>query len=147
VNGGYGRLIWGISFGPNQEVFTTLESIHPTAESISLILKEADRGDGWNWLEICYQPALGVVQVWTVHEWGTWVQHGSDIPVTFQAGDQVGVRAKVNGTVEIYKNSVLIDQVTVSADWPSRDEGGQIGVWLLDAGNTTLNDVGVGTAP
>jgi hypothetical protein len=147
VNGGYGQLLWSTSFGADQEIFTTLASIHPTAESISLILKEANRGDGWNWLEICYQPALGIVQVWTVHDWGTWIQHDADIPVTFQAGDQFGVRAQADGTVEIYRNGVLMDSVTVSNDWPSRADGGRVGVWLLDAGDTTLDDVGGGTLP
>ncbi len=140
-------LLWGNSFGSNQEVYTKLSGITASVTEIDLILKEANRGDGENLLEVWYQPQRGTVQVWTVHNWGTWIQHGADIPVSFQTGDQFGARAKADGTVEVYKNGSLVGSVTVSATWPSRGSGGRVGVWLVDAPTTTFDDFGGGTLP
>jgi hypothetical protein len=96
---------------------------------------------------VSYQKQLGVVQVWTTHNWGVWIQHGTDLPVTFQAGDQYGARAKADGTVEIYKNGTLVGTRTVASTWPHRAEGGRIGVWLIDAGGVKYDDFGGGLIP
>ncbi len=136
------RMLWGTSFDPDQEVYTKLSTITATATEIDLILKETDRGDGHNLLEVWYQPQRGTVQVWTAHNWGTWIQHGANIPVSFQAGDQFSARAKADGTVEVYKNGTLVGSVTVSATWPSRASGGRVGVWLVDAPTTAYDDFG-----
>ncbi|NJR53036.1 MAG: hypothetical protein HC780_29245 [Leptolyngbyaceae cyanobacterium CSU_1_3] len=82
-----------------------------------------------------------------MNNWGTWIQHGADIPLTLQPGDQFGARAKSDGTVEIYKNGTLVGSVVVSADWPHRAAGGGVGVWLIDAPTTVLDDIGGGTLP
>ena len=76
-----------------------------------------------------------------------WTQHGADIPLTLAAGDQFGARAKADGTVEVYKNGALVGRVTVDSSWPYRTSGGKMGVWLIDARNTVLDDVGGGTLP
>ncbi len=146
-SGSTDRMVWGTSFGPDQEVSTTLSAVTATATEIDLILKEADRGDGEDLLEVWYQPQRGTVQVWTVHNWGTWIQHGVDIPVSFQAGDQFGARAKADGTVEVYKNGTLVGSVTVASTWPSVASGGRVGVWLVDAFTTAYDDFGGGTLP
>ncbi|GAB4180485.1 MAG: hypothetical protein Fur005_43030 [Roseiflexaceae bacterium] len=147
ISGGYGRIGWTTSFAANQEVYTTIDTIPSTADEINLILKDEDRGDGWNFLEVWYQPQSGTVQVWSVHNWGTWIQHGGDIAITFQPGDQFGARANADGTVEIYKNGTLVGSVTVSAAWPSRDQGGRVGVWLIAANTVVFDDIGGGSTP
>jgi hypothetical protein len=146
-SGSADSFVWGANFGANQEVFTTLRAIDTTAGEINLILKDADRGDGWNMLEVMYQPALGTVEVWTVHNWGTWLKHGDTLNVNFAAGDTFGARALADGTVEVYKNGALVGSVQVSAAWPARPDGGRIGVWLIDSANTRLDDIGGGTLP
>ncbi|NJR53033.1 MAG: hypothetical protein HC780_29230, partial [Leptolyngbyaceae cyanobacterium CSU_1_3] len=146
-SGSTDTMVWGNSFGSDQEVYTTISAIDATATEVDLVLKEADRGDGWNLLEAWYQPQRGTVQIWTVHNWGTWIQHGADIPLTLQPGDQFGARAKADGTVEIYKNGTLVGSVSVASSWPSVASSGRVGVWLIDAPTTVLDDVGGGTLP
>jgi hypothetical protein len=141
------RMVWATSFGANQEAYAKLPSITTTASEINLVLKEADRGDGRSLIEVWYHPQSGAVQVWTAHNWGVWIQHGGDIPVTFAAGDQIGARAKADGTVEVYKNGTMVGSVMVAATWPHRAAGGRVGVWLMDAPTTTYDDFGGGTLP
>jgi hypothetical protein len=73
-----------------------------------------------------------------------WVQHGADIPVTFANGDQFGARARADGTVEVYRNGVLLDTRDVTA-WPYYGNGGYIGLWFIYAGNATSDNFGGGT--
>lgn len=74
-----------------------------------------------------------------------WVQRSGDIPVTFQAGDVFGARAKADGVVEVYRNGTLIGTGNVSA-WTYNANGGRIGLWLSGA-NMTLDDFGGGILP
>jgi hypothetical protein len=139
-------LLWGSPFGPDQEVYATLSAVDAGADEIDLILKAQGTGE-CNLLEAWYQPSRGTVRVSTCHNYGQWVQHGADIPVTFEAGDRFGARARADGTVEIYRNDTLIGSVRVAESWPYRANGGRIGVWLMDAPAAILDDVGGGALP
>jgi hypothetical protein len=141
--GNAGALYWNNSFGPDQEVYVTLSEINANAEEINLLLKGQGTGE-CNVLEILYKPSAGIVQIWTCHGPG-WIQHGSDLSVAFQAGDQFGARAKADGTVEVYKNGALVSTVAVSNSWPYRANGGRIGVWVFNGPNVVLDDFGGGT--
>jgi hypothetical protein len=144
---GSGSLIyWDTPFDPEQEVFVTLSEVDADAQEIDLILKAQDTSE-CNLLELWYQPSRGTVQVVTCHNYGTWVQHGADIPVTFQPGDLFGARARADGVVEVYKNGVLLDSIPIGEGWPYRASGGRIGLWLIDANDTRLDDFGGGTLP
>ena len=134
------------SFGANQEAFVTLTAIDPNADEIDLLLKQ--QGTSWQdgVLEIWYQPTNQRVQVWTHDPTTSWVQHGGDIPVTFAAGDQFGARAKADGTVEVYKNGTLLASRDVSG-WAYYADGGAIGMWMINAGDTLLDDFGGGDVP
>ncbi len=94
-----------------------------------------------------YQPAQNTAQVWTCHNWGTWTQHGTDIPLTLVAGDQFGARAQADGSVTVYKNGTAVGSVTLDTSWLYTANGGRVGVWLIDAPGTVLDDVGGGTRP
>jgi hypothetical protein len=72
------------------------------------------------------------------------VQHGADIPVTFNNGDTLGARAKADGTVEVYKNGDLLGTRDVSS-WPYYSMGGYIGLWFIEATGAVLDDFGGGT--
>ncbi len=144
--GGPNPLFWNSSFGPAQEVFATISSLDATASEVDLLLKAQDTTP-CNLLEVWYQPSRGTVQVWTCHNWGTWTQQGADIPVSFAPGDQFGARAAADGTVTVYKNGTAVGTVTMTNSWPYVANGGRVGVWLLDAPGTVLDDVGGGTLP
>jgi hypothetical protein len=73
-----------------------------------------------------------------------WVQYGADIPVTFANGDQLGARAKPDGTVEIYRNGALLATRSITS-WPYYANGGYIGLWFVNAPGALIDDFGGGT--
>lgn len=144
ANGGSVLMYWGETFGPDQEAYVTLTSINDNANEIDLLLK----GQGTSQcdvLEVLYNPQNEIVQVWTCHNYGNWIQHGTDLSVSFQEGDLFGARARADGTVEIYQNDTLVGSVTVSSSWPYRGDGGRIGIWTINAQGTIMDDFGGGT--
>jgi hypothetical protein len=96
-------------------------------------------------LEVLYNPPGNKVQIYTYTSSQDWVQRGTDIPVTFAAGDVFGARAKADGTVEVYKNGTLVGSRDVTA-WPYYANGGKIGLWMIFAGGTVLDDFGGGNS-
>lgn len=74
------------------------------------------------------------------------MQYGADIPVTFVNGDQFGARALADGTVEVYRNGVLLATRDVTA-WPHYSSGGYLGLWFGDAKNVLIDDFGGGNIP
>jgi hypothetical protein len=137
-------LYWNTSFGADQEAYVTLSTISSSASEIDLLLKGQDQSD-CNLLEVWYQPSRSTVQVWTCDVTNGWHQQGSDITVMFAAGDQFGARAKANGTVEIYQNSILRGSVTIGTNWAYRAAGGRIGMWVQNTASTALDNFGGGT--
>ena len=149
VNGD-GDIYWANAFGPDQEVYVTLTAVAPAASEIDLLLK-AQAANSWNAgvIEILYHPASSSIQVWTFDNGQGWVQYGAAIPVTFVAGDQFGARASADGTVTVYRNGVALASRSVST-WPSFANGGALGLWMISANNTLLDNFGggnVGSAP
>lgn len=144
VGAGDLAIYWqGATFGSNQEAFVTLSTVDVNASEIDLMLKV--QGSTWSAgsLELWYQAANGVVEVWTYTPEQNWVQHGADVPVTFQNGDRFGCRAKSDGTVEVYRNSTLVGSASVGS-WPLNSAGGRIGVWMINASAAVLDDFGGG---
>lgn len=113
----------------------------------ALILKSQSNSSTSNGLlYVKYDHALRVVQVWTYHPSQGWVQQGATIPANFAAGDQFGVRAKADGTVEFYKNGTLLGSSTITS-WPLYNSSGYIGLWMVDADAARLDSFGGGNAP
>ena len=94
-------------------------------------------------LLVLYDSYNDIVQVWTYDLTNGWVQHGSNISVTFSNGDQFGARAKSNGDVEVYKNGALLATRSVTA-WEFYDDGGYIGLWFANATDALLDNFGGG---
>ena len=135
------------SFGPDQEVYFTLSSIGATATDQDLILKsQSTSGWGYGFIEIWYDAVGHRLQVWTFHPSQSWVQYGADIPVTFVNGDQFGARARADGTVEIYRNGVLLATRNVTA-WPHYASGGYLGIWFGNAKDALIDNFGGGNVP
>ncbi len=134
-------------FGPNQEVYFTFSSISATATDQDLILKsQSTSGWGYGFIEIWYDAVGNRVQVWTFDQAQSWVQHGADIPVTFVNGDQFGARARADGTVEVYRNGVLLGTRNV-ATWPHYASGGYLGIWFGNAKDVLIDNFGGGNVP
>ncbi|MEZ4672578.1 MAG: RHS repeat-associated core domain-containing protein [Anaerolineae bacterium] len=138
-----GDIYWaGSSFGADQEAFVTLSTIDAASTEIDLLLKAQSALWSNGVIKVMYKPSTGKVQVWTYD--GTWVQRGSDITVTFAAGDQFGARALAEGKVEVYKNQVLLG-ICDTSGWTLNANGGSIGLWLIGSSNSVLDNFGGGT--
>ena len=135
------------SFGASQEAYITFTNIDPLADEIDLLLKsQSSAGWGNGVLEILYEPVNSRVQVWTYTGVQNWVQRGASIPVTFSNGDQLGARAKANGQVEVYRNGALLATRDITG-WPLYANGGCIGLRMIGASNTVMDNFGGGTVP
>jgi hypothetical protein len=142
---GDGDVYWNAaSFDTSQEASVKLNTINASASEIDLLLKV--QGSSWSsgTIEVSYNPPTHVVQVWTYTSAQDWVQRGADIAVTFAAGDVIGARATASGSVEVYQNATLVGSSDVTA-WPDYANGGKIGLWMVGADDTLLDDFSGGT--
>jgi len=132
------------SFGADQEAYYTFSTVSTSADEQGLVLK-AQSLSGWGngLMEVIYHAATNVVQVWTYTPAQNWLQRGADIPVAFNNGDQFGARAKADGTVEVYKNGILVATRSVTA-WPLYNSGGYIGIGMINASSARLDNFGGG---
>ncbi len=121
-------------FGADQEVFVTLSQLDTDtgAEQQLLLKSQINTSYGNGVIAVLYDHPNQVAQVWTYDTTNGWVQHGTDISVTFNIGDQFGARAKANGDVEVYKNGSLLATRSVTS-WLYYDDGGYIGLWFANA--------------
>jgi hypothetical protein len=130
------------AYGPNQEAFFTFTQLSATAGRQGLILKLLGSNTDSTifnplatWIEVSYLNASNTVQVRTKRANPSSIVVQANIPAAFANGDQLGARARSDGTVRIYKNGVLIGKVNVTTTanpWPlSLAQGnGRIGVWF-----------------
>ncbi len=141
-----GEIYWSAaSSGADQEVFVTLTNVDANSTEQGLLLKsQSSSGYSSGVIEVQYDAVGSRVQVWTYSSGQGWVQRGADISVTFASSDQFRARAKANGTVEVYRNGVLLATRDVS-DWPDYANSGYIGLWFTGASDATLDDLGGGT--
>ncbi len=142
-----GTIFWKTAFGTTQEAFVTLRRVDLVGDEVSLLLKSQNAAspDG-GVLKVNYNPSRRIVQVWTFAPGQGWVQRGTDMPIQLQAGDRFGARVRVDGYVDIYRNGGLIGQRD-ARQWPFYNQGGYIGLRLLNAPNTLMDDFGGGTTP
>lgn len=145
--GNGGSAFWApTSFSSNQEVYVTLSTIDATGAEVDLLLKSQSRTTWANGLiEVWYNAATRVVQVWTYASGQNWVQQGADIPVTLVSGDVFGARATADGQVRIYRNGTLLATRDIRS-WPYYTLGGYIGLWYDNAPNSFFDDFGGGNA-
>jgi predicted outer membrane repeat protein len=146
ANGWNTSILWkGSSFGADQEAYVTFAQVDSGSNEQSLVLKsQSSSGTTTGLIYILYDGASKTVQVWTYHPTQDWVQYGASIPVTFAAGDQLGARARPDGTVEVYRNGTLLGTRSITS-WPYYAGGGYIGLWMVNAPNALLDNFGGGT--
>jgi hypothetical protein len=140
-------ILWkNTSFGADQEAYVTLTQVDSASSNEqSLILKsQSNTASTSGLIYIMYDGVGHTVQVWTYHPTQDWVQYGANIPVTFVNGDQLGARARPDGTVEIYRNGTLLATRNITA-WPYYANGGYIGLWFVNAPGALIDNFGGGT--
>ena len=131
--------------GPTQEAYLTLSQITPGASEHNLMLKV--QGLSWSagHVEAHYDATQNAVFIGTYDPGQGWIARGSVTGVTFAPGDQFGVRAYANGTVEVFHNGISRGQVSLG-NWPSAALGGRVGLTISNAASTRLDDYGGGNA-
>ncbi len=133
------------SFGADQEAFVTFSQVDMDGPEQSLFLKsQSNTSYGNGVIEVLYDANADLVQVWTFHPTNGWAQQGANIPVIFVNGDQFGAHALANGTLEIYKNGILLATRSLTS-WSYYASGGYIGLWFADSSDALLDDFGGGT--
>jgi hypothetical protein len=145
--GGQSYIEWsGASFGPNQEVFVTLSAINATAPEHNLMLKT--QGNSWanGHIEVSYDATASSVHVETFTPPVTWKPIGTIPGVTLAAGNQFGARALSDGTVQVYRNGVMIGNFSV-AGWAYAALGGRIGLSAYNATLSRFDNFGGGDVP
>jgi RHS repeat-associated protein len=113
-------------FGPDQEAYVTFVTLD-SANQIDLTLKRQsdDVADGI--MIVNYNTYEHRIQIYTYDSIDGLVQRGTDIAVTFEAGDVMGAKARISGDVEVYKNGILWS-IQSASDWTFYAEGGYIGL-------------------
>jgi hypothetical protein len=137
-------MLWKTRYGATQEVYVTLKNIKATADEIDLLLKsQSNTTWGSGVMEVWYDPETHLVKVVTFTSAQGWVQRGANIPVTFNAGDRFGARARADGFVEVYRNTTLLATVDARG-WTYATGTGYVGLWMNEAQNTLMDDFGAG---
>ena len=140
----YATPVWGgASFGPNQEAYITINPLTASSPEHDLMLKlQTPRYDSPH-VEVRYDKTTNQVDISTFDPVGGWIGLGTPIAATFVAGDRLGARAYENGTVEAYRNGVLIG-TRDTGGWPYALFGGYLGLTLDKAYSSKLDDFGGG---
>ena len=120
-----------------------------TANEIDLLLKVQGTSADWaqGAIEVLYDPrangGAGAVQIETYRPAAGWTTY-APTALKYQSGDRFGARALANGTVEVYKNCVLVSTVTLNpADQTFfNPKGGRIGMWFIGGASAFFDDVG-----
>ena len=140
----YAAPVWGgATFGPDQEAFVRLQAVSPTAPEHDLMLKIQGTSYAASHLEVRYDAAQEYVQIGSYTPSTSWINIGSPIAASFSPGDQLGARAYQNGTIDVFKNGVLIGSRSAAA-WPFAASGGRIGLTIDGAYASRLDDFGGG---
>jgi glucose/arabinose dehydrogenase/PKD repeat protein len=135
--------IWdGAAFGPNQEAFVTFDALSAGAPEHDLMLKVQGTSGNNGHIEVRYDDNVPLLAVGTYHPSLGW-QGNATFAVSFGAGDQLGARAYQDGTVEVFKNGALLGSTSVDF-WPFFANGGRIGITLVGATASVLDDFGGG---
>jgi glucose/arabinose dehydrogenase len=142
LNGGLSVTWDGAVFGPDQEAYVTIGPLAAGAPEHDLKLKAQNLSGNAAHIEVRYDNVQKYVAVGTYDPGLGW-QGTFSVPLQLVAGDQLGARAYGNGTVQVYVNGNIIGTTSVSF-WPHFTNGGRIGLTLVGAQNSRLDDFGGG---
>ncbi len=143
-----GPIYWNTEFGPTQEAFVTLSTIDSRSVSQGLLLK-VGAGDIANAaaITVTYDArARGVTVSALRANARSWTLYPRR-PVTFANGAQLGARVTNAGTVQIRRNGSVVATVVLNAADQAyfNSRGGKIGISMLAASSSFLDDFGGGT--
>ncbi|MFM8321596.1 MAG: SdrD B-like domain-containing protein, partial [Chloroflexota bacterium] len=135
-------------FSADQEAYLTLTDISTTAGTQGVMLKFNGLHPALpaaSWVEAAYSPASGGQVSVRTQAPGQGVVTRTAIPGAFVNGDRLGVRITADGQVSVYRNSLQIGAVNVTAGanpWPTglALSGGRVGIHYAGTGFTAAAD-------
>ncbi len=120
--------IWNASFGSDQEAYFTF-STQPNATEYYINMKCQGASTGTSHIEVKYN---GAIHIATLDATGPgWTDLLPAITVTYNAGDQLGVRT-YGPNINIYKNGALVGTRTFTG-WQFASNGGYVGFTMNQA--------------
>ncbi len=134
----------GQAFGPSQEAYVTIDPLAIGATEHDLNLKIQNLSGDPAHIEVRYDDSQHYVAIGTYDPAVGW-QGTYSTPLQLTAGDTLGARAYENGTVQVYRNTELVGATDVSF-WQYYDQGGYLGLTLVGAQASHLDDFGGGDA-
>jgi hypothetical protein len=149
----------GATYGPNQEVFFTFDTIAANAEELGLLLKlngASAASASMSAINVNYdrRPGQNNIQIWTHQASQGWRLRATFPAITFNVGDQLGARTLADGTINVYRNGVLLGTASVTGgaapQWPATlaAGGGRIGVYMVTPANSVrVDNFGGGDVP
>jgi hypothetical protein len=129
------------TYGASQEAYVKLISALTVDQEFGLHLKAINNFWSNGVIEVTYRQGLGL-RVYTFNG-SAWQQRGSTLALSLGTNDVLGARAKANGSVEVYKNGLLVGTYNVTG-WTNYARTGQVGLWV-NAGSRLFDDFGGGT--
>jgi 3',5'-cyclic AMP phosphodiesterase CpdA len=140
-----GMIFWKpTSFGSDQEAYVTFVNVDTAASNMDLLLKSQTSSGKKSFLEVSYNPVKNIIKILSYTSAKGYVQCGTDIPVTFTNGDQLGARATSDGKITVFKNGISLSTCDVIS-WPDYARGGYLGLLAWGAPNATFDDFGGGS--
>jgi hypothetical protein len=142
--GGPGELPWvATTFGANQEAYFTFGTISTSAGDQGLVLKLSSSN---TYIRVLYNRGASQVRVISSDPTNGPVQHAMLTGVSFAPGDTFGASTLQDGSVNVYKNGVLIGSTNLTGGptpWPTAlaQGGGQIGLRFAGTTNTNFTRV------
>jgi len=133
------------TFGADQEAFVTLAKVDREGRQHGLLLKAQGPKRQHGVILVFYRAREhkpGRVGIQTFVPGQGWKTLAT-FEATLHDGDQLGGRALVNGTVQVYVNGELIGEANAGSFFAGK--GGRIGLWFKEAEDARLDDFGGGT--
>jgi glucose/arabinose dehydrogenase len=141
----YQAPVWNpTTFGADQEAYVTITQLAANENGHDLMLKI--QGNSWNnaHLEVRYDDTVKQLKVATYTPAGAgWEDRGSPVNITFVSGDQLGARARADGSVQLFKNGVQVGTFSLTG-WPYAASGGRIGLTLDGTTGARFDNFGGG---
>ncbi len=141
---GVTTMTWGGPVpGIEQEAFARFQVV-PTSGNVSVLLKAQGSTLTSGGIEARYSRSTNAVSIIERPLGGGSNTIGTINGVTLSAGDRYGARTYTDGTVQVFRNAVLLGQAVLNPG-PLRTLGGRVGLRFDSATSARLDDFGGGT--
>jgi glucose/arabinose dehydrogenase/PKD repeat protein len=142
---GSAAAVWnGGVFGADQEAYFTFKAITSTSTKQALMLKVQGLTFDTGHIEVRYDATTSRVIVSTYTPGTGFQVQGTSGTLTFTTNSTFGARVLADGTVNVYRNGAVVFS-TLIASWTYLANGGRVGLSLVNATSTAIDNFGGGS--